>query len=179
VHRQAKQWLAAAAVGAAVMFAGVGGVSAQGRGGGAAGGGGGGGRGGPPDPPQIAYRKAMMQSNNQHVAAIRALLAGAAGGKDAIKMHAEALDAQGKIFGDMWPAGSTGETSRAKPEIWSDKAGFDAKVKAFADAAHALKEAADKGDNAVTTKALADLNTTCGGCHNTYRVNPPAPGRGN
>lgn len=173
MHRQAKQWMAAAAVAAAVWFGGASGVSAQG-----AAGGGGGGANRPADPPQIAYRKAMMQSNGQHIAAIRAILAGAMGGKDALKMHAAALENNGKMWKDMWPEGSTGPTSRSKDEIWTNKEDFAAKVKGFADATHALDEAAEKGDKDATTKALADVQATCGACHTPYRKPAqPAPGQ--
>jgi cytochrome c556 len=144
--------------------------------------GGGGGAAAPADPPIVAYRKAMMQSNVQHVAALRAILqnnAAVGDSKDAVKMHAEALENNGKMFAEMWPEGSTAPTSRAKAEIWSDKTGFAARLKAFADASKALDEAAEKGDNAKTLEALTAFNATCGACHQVYRGPPPgAPAGG-
>ena len=171
MHRQAKQLMAAAAVAAAVLFGGASSVSAQGGGGG---GGGRAGGGGPADPPAIAYRKAMMNLNTQHMNALRAALAGGAGDKDAVKMHAAAMEEQGKVWASLFPAGSTGATSRAKDEIWTMKDDFAAKVKAFTDATKALDEVAEKGDNAGTTSALAAVQATCGGCHTPYRK-PAAP----
>ena len=149
-------------------------ATAQGAGGGA---GGGGAAAAPADPPAIAYRKAMMQANVQHVAALRALLNPANPIKDngAIKRHAEAMERQGEMFSNMWPEGTMGPTSRSKAEIWSDNAGFTAKIKAFADAASALDEAAEKGDNTATLAAVTALNATCGGCHTAYRSPPIAP----
>jgi cytochrome c556 len=96
-------------------------------------------------------------------------------------MHAAALDNQGKMFASMWPEGSMGPTSRAKAEIWTQKADFDARVKAFADAAAALHQAAMKGDNAATMTAFTAFNATCGGCHMPFRgpaIAPAAPAGG-
>jgi cytochrome c556 len=158
--------VAAAAVAAAALFGGAGNVSAQGGGGG----GGGGGQQAPADPPVIGYRKAMMQMNGQHLAAIRTQLAdGGLGNWQDVEMHAEALANQGKMFAHMWPAGSTGATSRAMDEIWSKPDDFSARVKAFADATMALKAAADKQDKAATLAAAQGVQQTCGGCHMPFR----------
>ena len=43
------------------------------------------------DPPAIAYRKAMMAANQQHIAAMRALLSGEISHPADIQMHADAL----------------------------------------------------------------------------------------
>ena len=124
-----------------------------------------------------------MQTNVQHVAALRILLdpASPIQSKDAIKMHAAALENNGKMFADMFPEGSTAPTSRAKAEIWSMKSDFATALKNFANAGKALDEAAEKGDNVATLAAVNALNATCGGCHTTFRgpaLPPPAPPAG-
>jgi cytochrome c556 len=167
VHGPTK-WVSAAAFAAAALFAGAGNVSAQGAGGG------GGAAQAPPDPPAIAYRKAMMASNGPHLAAIRAQLAsGGAGNWEDVEKHAEAVANNGLMWGTMWPAGSTGPTSRAMDEIWSKPDEFAARVKAFADATVALKAAADKEDSAATLAAAQGVQATCGACHMPFRK--PAP----
>ena len=73
-------------------------------------------------------------------------------------------------FGDYFPAGSeTGMDTEAAPAIWSDRAGFDAKLaalKADADAAVAAAPADLDGLKAV----FGPLTKNCGACHETYRL---------
>jgi cytochrome c556 len=160
--------MAATAVVAAALFGGAGNVSAQG--------GGGGGAQQPADPPAIAYRKAMMNNNAQHLGAMRAILNGDLGKREDLEMHAEAIANNGKMWAGIFPAGSTGPTSRAMDEIWSNSADFSAKVKAFADATAALPAIVDRGDKAASLAALQAIQGTCGGCHMPYRK-PPQPAR--
>lgn len=115
-----------------------------------------------------------MNTNTQHIAALRALLSGQVTVSDEhIEMHVEALANNAEMFPDLFPAGSTDPTSRAMDEIWSKKDDFAVRVKAFQDAAKALKDTADKGDNAATLAAVTGLNATCGACHMPFRK--PAP----
>ncbi len=174
VNGLAKRLMGAFALTAVVALGSAQAASAQGAGGG---GGGGGGAQAPADPPVIAYRKAVMQANVQHVAALRALLnpANPIKDNDAIKLHAAALENQGKMFAKMWPEGSMGPTSRSKAEIWSNNTDFVARITAFADAGKALDEAAVKGDNTATLAAVTALNATCGACHMPFRGPPIAP----
>lgn len=65
--------------------------------------------------------------------------------------------------------------SRAKPEVWSDKAGFAAKTADFADATRALAAAAAADDRPAFDAALARVGASCKGCHDTYQAPPPAP----
>lgn len=69
----------------------------------------------------------------------------------------------------LFPEGSITEKSRALPEIWSDKAGFEAKTKAFAEAAATLLAAAKTGDAAALGAAVDGAGASCGGCHKAFR----------
>lgn len=161
MHRQAK--VCVVTIAAAVVFGNPGSLSAQA---------GGGGRG-PQDPPVVAYRKALMQIGSQHIAAITAALTGQIGSKDDIRMHAIALENDGKMFASIFPEGSTAATSRAKDDIWTDEADFQAKLRAFSDAVHTFRETAEQG--AVTEAALEKMHDTCTDCHDRYRkpAQPP------
>jgi cytochrome c556 len=64
---------------------------------------------------------------------------------------------------------AAGLTTVALPEIWKDKDGFAAKAKDNADKADALVAAAKAGVEADVKKAIGDLGSTCGGCHDKYR----------
>ena len=61
--------------------------------------------------------------------------------------------------------------TRAKPEIWTNRADFDAKmdkmVTATANLAQAANSAADAGG---LKKAVSDADSACAACHDDYRV---------
>jgi cytochrome c556 len=60
--------------------------------------------------------------------------------------------------------------SRAKPEIWANRADFDLKAAAYAEAAEALAEAAAGGDRAAFAAAHASTGATCKACHDLYQA---------
>lgn len=73
-------------------------------------------------------------------------------------------------FGDLFPEGTeTGYDTEAKQEIWTDRAGFDAELKKFSDAANAA--AAANPQSLEELKAAAGpVFKTCKSCHEGYRV---------
>ena len=82
---------------------------------------------------------------------------------------ARALARWARSIPAMFPPGSTGPTSHARPEIWANRADFEAKAAAYQAAAEQLGEVAQHGDRAAF---LAQWQTTlqaCTACHNAYR----------
>jgi cytochrome c556 len=78
-------------------------------------------------------------------------------------------DARVKKVLTLYPDDSkTGEKTRAKPEIWQNKADFDAKMADFAKAAAAAKAATGSAD--AFKAAYADLGKACDSCHEKYRA---------
>lgn len=73
-------------------------------------------------------------------------------------------------FGDLFPEGSeSGAETEALPAIWTDRAGFDAKLakfKADADAGVAAAPADLDGLKAV----FGPITQNCGACHEVYRA---------
>ncbi|WP_169798342.1 c-type cytochrome [Sphingomonas soli] len=69
----------------------------------------------------------------------------------------------------MFPAGSTSDASEALPVIWTDRAGFEARAAAYAEATAKLADLARAGDKAGFAAQLGVVNGTCAGCHDTYR----------
>ena len=65
----------------------------------------------------------------------------------------------------LFPEGSAHPQSRAKPEIWKNKADFDAKARAMGQAAARITAAGKAGDLAAYAAAAAQLNATCKACH--------------
>ena len=67
-----------------------------------------------------------------------------------------------------------GAKSDAKAEVFTDRAGFNAKAKVFVDATKALAAAAAADDKPAFEAALASTGAACKGCHDAYKVPPPA-----
>lgn len=69
----------------------------------------------------------------------------------------------------LFPAGTNLPSSHAAPTVWSDRAGFEARAAAYADAARTLAETAQTGDRAAFLTQWSAVAATCGGCHDTYK----------
>lgn len=67
-----------------------------------------------------------------------------------------------------------GLPSRAKPTVWTDRAGFQGKAADLASAAKAVAAAAAADDKPGFDAALASLGASCKGCHDSYQLPPPA-----
>ena len=87
---------------------------------------------------------------------------------DALVGHAHALVELSKMVPAAFKNKTSGD-SAAKPEVWSDMAGFEAKAKDFENAAMAVADAAKNGPGAVKG-TLGELFDTCKACHKEYRV---------
>ena len=115
----------------------------------------------------IEKRKELMKSNS---AANKAL-------KKAFAMEDYAtVEAKAKIIVenaamilDLFPKGSTGEDSRAKPEIWEKWDEFGKKVAALNGAANALANETMTQDMMKVGPKMKALGATCGGCHKPFR----------
>lgn len=64
--------------------------------------------------------------------------------------------------------------SDAKAEVFTDRAGFDAKAQAYIAATKALAAAAAAEDKPAFDAALASTGAACKGCHDAYKVPTPA-----
>ena len=78
------------------------------------------------------------------------------------------------VLPTMFSANTKGVISRAKPAIWADRAGFNAKAQTFIDATKALSAAAAADDKPAFDAALASTGAACKGCHESFQVQPPA-----
>lgn len=92
----------------------------------------------------------------------------------AAEAHARDLGAlSGYAYPELFVPGSAkperpGKT-RALPEIWADKADFDAKFGDFVSAISALQSQAGAGQAALGP-ALGKVGATCKACHDAYRA---------
>ena len=69
---------------------------------------------------------------------------------------------------ELLPALAAGET-RAKPEIWTKRADFDAKMDKLGQETSKLPQAA-RADQAALKKQMNDVEGACKACHDDYRV---------
>lgn len=119
----------------------------------------------------IAVRQAIMKDNGAAAGALGKMAKGEAE-FDALKaeLALRILHSASYGFGHYFPEGSeTGMDTRAKPEIWSDRAGFEAALVKFQEAtsnalANLPKSQAELGE---TMRAVGG---SCGGCHKPYRA---------
>jgi cytochrome c556 len=70
-----------------------------------------------------------------------------------------------------FPKGSeTGHNTKAKPEIWSDSAGFAKDANDLATAAAKLAASLKAGDEAALPDQVKAVGAACVACHRAYRV---------
>lgn len=83
---------------------------------------------------------------------------------------AAAMAKWGTAYIHLFPDGTqSGLNTKAKPEIWSDRAGFEKAAATFVAASIKLAEAAKSGDKAVFAAAFQAEGQACGGCHRPYK----------
>ena len=73
----------------------------------------------------------------------------------------------------LFAENTKGLSARAKPTVWTDRAGFNAKAAEFTAATKALAAAAAADDKPAFDAALATVGASCKGCHDTYQAPPP------
>lgn len=84
-----------------------------------------------------------------------------------VQKHAGTIADNLKAASTLFPAGSGGGESRAKPEIWTATADFDKTMKDAREAALALQSVKDE---AAFGPALQALSTNCKSCHDRFRL---------
>jgi cytochrome c556 len=108
-----------------------------------------------------------FKASKKSVGAIKGALSGdslAAIGPEARKLADFATTIPG-----LFPPGSTGGDTKAKPDIWTHFADFQAKANDYHLAALALAEAADSGNAAATQAKFKAMLGTCKACHERYK----------
>ncbi|MDB5438550.1 MAG: cytochrome [Caulobacteraceae bacterium] len=117
----------------------------------------------------VAKRTAAMKAMGAAAGATNA----AAGTGDFATASAKAkeLSATVKSLGGLFLAGSGPDAvkTRAKPEVWSDAAGFKAAIDKAAADADAVVTAADSKNADGVKAAVTAFQANCGACHTKYR----------
>lgn len=119
--------------------------------------------------PAIVHRQSLYKVAAGHMGGLKSALLLKDGPAAKASYHADAIVAAFQQFGDAYPAGSDKGETKAKPNIWTDRAGFDKAGKDSYAAAVALADAAKTGDQAKSVAAFKSLGGTCKACHDEYR----------
>lgn len=118
----------------------------------------------------IKARQGCMKAHGKEMGVMVPMMKGeAAFDKAAIDAALAATAAACADWAKSWGADTQkGETLEtwAKPEVWTDAAGFEAAGKAWYEANEALKAAADE---AAFKAAFPAVGNSCKGCHDKFR----------
>lgn len=118
----------------------------------------------------IAGRQAGFDLQNGVAAAMKGVVDGG-GEVKPLAAGAKGLIAWGKVIPAMFPDGTqTGHNTKAKAEVWSDRAGFEKAAANFVAAAEKLVPLAEAGDKDGFKTQFAAVGQACGGCHRPYRA---------
>ncbi len=102
----------------------------------------------------IKYRQTIMESHGAHLRPIVMVVKGEVSYTGHIAAHARAAHAVSLMLDDVFPDGTDVGDTRARPEIWQDKAQFAAAVKALQTATGELVSLAESGDLAAVGAPL-------------------------
>ncbi len=123
----------------------------------------------------IEARQKAMKDLGGHMKAINEFVEKGEGDAANVAEHAKAIAETAKIIPEVFPAGTSlsdnhGVKTAAKPDIWSDRAGFEAAAANLGEKAGALAKAAEGGDKQMIAASFAELGKDgCGGCHSKFR----------
>lgn len=121
-------------------------------------------------PDLIAVRQAAFDMNNASWQFIRSVVA-SKGDVKPLEVPAKAIARWATVIPSMFPPGTEkGGDTKALPEIWSDKAGFEKAAMALNTASLKLADAAKAGDAEAVATDMKAVGESCGGCHRTFRA---------
>jgi cytochrome c556 len=98
---------------------------------------------------------------------------------DAAKIRSAAADVThaASVIGKWFPAGTgpdSGVKTDAKPDVWTDAAGFAAAQDTFIREANKWAQLGNGTDASAWKEGAASLGQSCKGCHDKYRVKKAA-----
>ena len=118
--------------------------------------------------PSIVHRQSIYKIVSGHMGNLKAALF-LKGSTENVVWDSEAIVAAFQHMGDAYPEGSEKGETKAKANIWTDRAKFQDAGKKSYGAALAMVEAAKSGDQAKSVDAFKALGGTCKACHDDFR----------
>lgn len=119
--------------------------------------------------PHYKYRHNLMKGVAAHAGSLAMIAKGQVPHAGHLGAHGMALEALANQTLAAFKQQSQDPDSRAKDEVWSDWAGYEAKTKDFQVASAAVAEAAKTGDPKAVGGKLKALFDSCKACHKEYR----------
>lgn len=116
----------------------------------------------------VAARKANFKMAADAMKAVKGV-ADAGGPTAAAVPEAEKIVQMSRANSGHFPTGSNMGETKAKPEIWTNKADFDAKFKNLETASVKLVEVAQAGDAKALGAQFGQVGGACKACHDVYR----------
>ena len=117
----------------------------------------------------VKFRHAVMNAMAGHTGAFSMIAFGTVDHPEFLQSHADALADMGAQIKVLFPAGSGGDESHAKPAIWEEPEKFSEAVTRAKKATAELRDAAATGDRKVIMNAFKAVGQACKGCHESYR----------
>ena len=120
----------------------------------------------------IAYRQGIMKAQRWNLVPIAMMVQGKMPYDQAVLLtKAQRLNALSSMTADGFVAGSeAGAPTKARPEIWSNAAGFKQAADAFAAETPKLVAAAQSGNMDQIKAAFGPVVKSCDNCHDNFRT---------
>jgi cytochrome c556 len=119
---------------------------------------------------QIKFRRAAYTIMNLNFSSLDAMVENKKPfNKDEAIRNADIVSLLSSIPKSYFGEGTDKDT-RAKPEIWKNRADFDSKMDKMISEAGKLPAVARSGDAAALKKQVNDVGEACKACHDEYRV---------
>ncbi len=117
----------------------------------------------------VKYRKAAFTVMATHFGRIGAVVKGETPYGPSVAADAKIVETMSHLpFPAFVPGTDAGET-RARPEIWSDRAKFDKAAENMQGAVAELAKVAAAGDEGALRGAFGDAGKACKACHDDFR----------
>lgn len=118
--------------------------------------------------PVIVHRQGIYKIAAGHMNGLKSALF-LKGGTENLVWDAEGIVDAFKHMGAAYPEGSDKGETKAKANIWTERAKFDEAGKKAFGAAVALVEVTKTGDIAKSADAFKTLGAACKGCHEDFK----------
>ena len=120
---------------------------------------------------QLKFRKAAYSLMNYSLGNLDAMAEGKRPYvKEEVIRYADLLTQLSTVPKGFFGEGSDKGETRAKPEVWTNRADFDAKMDKMVNEVAKLPQTARSGDAAALKKVVHDVDEACGACHDDYRL---------
>jgi cytochrome c556 len=120
----------------------------------------------------VAMRQTQMKELGASFRTLNEELRGDTPDMAKVEAAVAVMNKTGKDLPAWFPAGSgpeAGIKTHAKPEVWSDAAGFAGAAKGFATETAKMQAMVDSGDTDALSVQAKVVGQTCGACHAAFR----------